>query len=348
MARDKSPLDVLYSLHSEVWGYRELRQCQKSFVCNCAVRLWEKKEKGRKRNTKAMLKKPDGGHTGETSGYRLNRLPSTTTNLGDYSKETKMSGSTSQLIPNSSGVESLVRDICSTTSIAEFELKLGGFRLYIVRNLAGKSEPTPPILSPPPVSVSTNKTVEAPKSNGTVSTPSLVITRPLSSSGRIESFLDKAADEVLVILQSPKVGFFMRSRTIKGKRAPPSCKEKQIVKEGQVLCYIEQLGCEIPIALLFLYAYVYMINQSGLSLIPITVLQSDVSGEVIKILQEDGGMSLPSFNTFHLVDKEAAVDDFGNLLVTDIRFMCFIIFERMNTPASSISVHKDSVKSNCC
>lgn len=44
-----------------------------------------------------------------------------------------------------------------------------------------------------------------------------------------------------------------------------------------------------------------MINQSGLSLIPITVLQSDVSGEVIKILQEDGGMSLPPFNTFHLV-----------------------------------------------
>ncbi|PPD79470.1 hypothetical protein GOBAR_DD23622 [Gossypium barbadense] len=166
-----------------------------------------------------------------------------------------MSGSTSQLIPSSSGVESLVRDICSTTSIAEFELKLGGFRLYMVRNLAGNSEPPPPILSPPPVSVSTNKTVEAPKSNGTVSTPSSVITRPLSSSGRIESFLDKAADEGLV-------GFLMRSRTIKGKRAPPSCKE-QIVKEGQVLCYIEQLGCEIPIA-------------------------SDVSGEVIKILQEDG------------------------------------------------------------
>ncbi|MBA0599342.1 hypothetical protein Gorai_005564, partial [Gossypium raimondii] len=206
--------------------------------------LWEKKEKGRKRNTKATLKKPDGGHTGETSA---------TTNLGDDSKETKMSGSTSQLIPNSSGVESLVRDICSTTSIAEFELKLGGFRLYMVWNLAGKSEPPPP-----------------------------------TSSWRIESFLDKAADEGLVILQSPKVGFFMISRTIKGKRAPPSCKEKQIVKEGQVLCYIEQLGCEIPIVLLFLYAYVYMINQSGLSLIPITVLQSDVSGEVIKILQENG------------------------------------------------------------
>ncbi|KAG4195662.1 hypothetical protein ERO13_A06G130000v2 [Gossypium hirsutum] len=39
--------------------------------------------------------------------------------------------------------------------------------------------------------------------------------------------------------------------------------QKQIVKEGQVLCYIEQLGCKILIA-------------------------SDVSREVIKILREDG------------------------------------------------------------
>ncbi|KAI5594101.1 hypothetical protein BDE02_03G053700 [Populus trichocarpa] len=97
-------------------------------------------------------------------------------------KETTSLGLTSQLIPNSSEVESLVTEICNTTSIAEFELK---------------------------------------------------------------------------------VGFFRRSRTIKGKRAPPSCKEKQIIKEGQVLCYIEQLGGELPI-------------------------ESDISGEVIKILQEDG------------------------------------------------------------
>ncbi|XVF86503.1 hypothetical protein PTKIN_Ptkin18bG0046100 [Pterospermum kingtungense] len=187
-----------------------------------------------------------------------------TTNLADNSEETKMSGLTSQLIPNSSGVEYLVRDICNTTSIAEFELKLGGFRLYIVRDLAGKSEPPPVVPSLPPVSVSTNKTVEAPDTNGAVSSStSLVITKSLSSSGRIQTLLDKAADEGLVIIQSPKVGFFRRSRTIKGKRAPPPCKEKQIVKEGQVLCYIEQLGGEIPI-------------------------ESDVSGEVIKILREDG------------------------------------------------------------
>ncbi|XP_019089989.1 PREDICTED: uncharacterized protein LOC104720505 isoform X3 [Camelina sativa] len=45
-----------------------------------------------------------------------------------------------------------------------------------------------------------------------------------------------------MILQSPKVGFYRRSKTIKGKRMPSSCKEKDQVKEGQILCYIEQLG----------------------------------------------------------------------------------------------------------
>ncbi|KAI9397627.1 hypothetical protein POPTR_003G061400v4 [Populus trichocarpa] len=43
----------------------------------------------------------------------------------------------------------------------------------------------------------------------------------------------------------------------------PNSSEKQIIKEGQVLCYIEQLGGELPI-------------------------ESDISGEVIKILREDG------------------------------------------------------------
>ncbi|XP_019092895.1 PREDICTED: uncharacterized protein LOC104747818 isoform X3 [Camelina sativa] len=45
-----------------------------------------------------------------------------------------------------------------------------------------------------------------------------------------------------MILQSPKVAFYRRSKTIKGKRMPSSCKEKDQVKEGQILCYIEQLG----------------------------------------------------------------------------------------------------------
>lgn len=182
-----------------------------------------------------------------------------TSSLLDDSEDSEPSSLTSQLIPNSSEVESLLTDICET-SIAEFELKLNGFRLYVARDVSGGHKPLPPF-SPAPTPVHTN--VEATDTNGSLSKPSLAISKALTSSDGGPTWLDKAADAGLVILQSPRVGFFRRSRTIKGKRAPPACKEKQIVKEGQVVCYIEQLGGELPI-------------------------ESDVSGEVVKILREDG------------------------------------------------------------
>ncbi|GAV66379.1 LOW QUALITY PROTEIN: hypothetical protein CFOL_v3_09889 [Cephalotus follicularis] len=59
-----------------------------------------------------------------------------------------------------------------------------------------------------------------------------------------------------MIIQSPRV-FFRRSQTIKGKRTSPSCKEKQEVKEGQVLCYIEQLGGEILIEVWLLASFYF-------------------------------------------------------------------------------------------
>ncbi|XP_011035664.1 PREDICTED: biotin carboxyl carrier protein of acetyl-CoA carboxylase 1, chloroplastic-like [Populus euphratica] len=181
-------------------------------------------------------------------------------------KEIKSLGLASQLIPNSSEIESLVTEICNTTSIAELELKLGGFRLYVRRDLTEKNKDThQPLPAPPPpasLAVTMKTTTGASDLNGSVST-SLAISKQEPSSGGIISFLDRAADEGLMILQSPRVGFFRRSRTIKGKRAPPPCKEKQIVKEGQVLCFIEQLGGELPI-------------------------ETDISGEVIRILREDG------------------------------------------------------------
>ncbi|KAK9060460.1 hypothetical protein SSX86_021164 [Deinandra increscens subsp. villosa] len=181
------------------------------------------------------------------------------TDLEEYSEAEKSSESTSQLTLNASEVESLLSEICDTTSIAEVELKLGGFRLYVLRNLAVEHTISPPPVSAPIIS----ENVESSAQNGSASSPSLAITKAEPASGGIQKFLDTAADEGLVIIQSPRVGYFRRSRTIKGKRAPPPCKEKQTVKEGQVICYIEQLGGELPI-------------------------ESDVAGEVIKILREDG------------------------------------------------------------
>ncbi|KAE8690114.1 hypothetical protein F3Y22_tig00110926pilonHSYRG00075 [Hibiscus syriacus] len=55
-----------------------------------------------------------------TFGCRL----ATTINVAEEAEETKTAGLTRQLIPNPSGVESLIRDVCDTTSIAELELKV--------------------------------------------------------------------------------------------------------------------------------------------------------------------------------------------------------------------------------
>lgn len=184
-------------------------------------------------------------------------------NLEDGSEEVESSGSVSQLIPNSLEVESLLTGICDTTSIAEFELKLGGFRLYVMRNLTGDSNSSPPSVSAPVISTPVEAQTQAPEPNGSASSASLAISKRVAFSGGDSLLLDRAADEGLVIMNSPRVGLFTRRRIIKKKKMPPSCKENQIVKEGQVVCYIEQLGSQYPV-------------------------ETEVAGEVIKILREDG------------------------------------------------------------
>ncbi|CAA0839136.1 Single hybrid motif superfamily protein [Striga hermonthica] len=176
-------------------------------------------------------------------------------NTEDDSKQTESTNATSSLIPNALEVEHLLTELCDTTSIAELELKLGGFRLYVSRDLTKQKEP--PVHAPV-----THTVVETPPSNGFASSPSLALVRPRSSDD-IKTLLDKATDEGLAILKSTTVGIFRRSKTIKGKKYPPPCKEKDNVKEGKVLCYIEQLGSQLPI-------------------------QSEIAGEVVKILKKDG------------------------------------------------------------
>ncbi|KAJ8486740.1 hypothetical protein OPV22_019225 [Ensete ventricosum] len=163
-------------------------------------------------------------------------------------------------LSNSVGMECLLTTICDTTSIAEFKMNLAGFQLYVKRDLVEKNIPS---LGPSHHSIQTSTANQIPESNGSAAITSIAVSKTKTSSSSIQRIVDTASDEGLMILQSPKVGLFRRSRTIEGKKTPPPCKEKEEVKEGQVLCYIEQLGGEIPI-------------------------ESDVSGEVIKILREDG------------------------------------------------------------
>ncbi|KAL5707099.1 hypothetical protein ACHQM5_025188 [Ranunculus cassubicifolius] len=199
-----------------------------------------------------------------TAGNSLLAVPNpeieTTSNLDVELEGAKSIETQNQMTPNAFQVESLLSEICDTSSIAEFELKFGGFRLYVTRNVYGKDTPSPLQNHFP---LGTDMAIQASDSNGSVSSQSLAISKPAASGGESLTLLEKASDKGLKILNSPRVGFFRRSRIIKGKRAPPPCKENQIVKEGQVLCYIEQLGGQIPI-------------------------ESDVAGEVVKILKKDG------------------------------------------------------------
>ncbi|XP_047946492.1 biotin carboxyl carrier protein of acetyl-CoA carboxylase-like isoform X1 [Salvia hispanica] len=186
--------------------------------------------------------------------------PDSTTNLEDNPEESLSSDVPSTYVPNPFEVESLLTVMCDTKSVMQFELKLGEFQLHVTRESAEQSAPPQ---APVPAPVAAQSVTETPASDNSEPSPPLALTKSSSFSGRVQTLLDKAVDEGLAILQSPRVGYFRRSRTIKGKRAPPSCKEKDTVKEGQVLCYIEQLGGELPV-------------------------ESDISGEVVKILKEDG------------------------------------------------------------
>jgi hypothetical protein len=72
-----------------------------------------------------------------------------------------------------------------------------------MRDLTGKVKPAPP---PSPAPVSVIATAEAPApANGSVSTLSLAISKPVPPSRGVQIFLEKAADEGLVILKSPRV-----------------------------------------------------------------------------------------------------------------------------------------------
>ncbi|XP_024388500.1 uncharacterized protein [Physcomitrium patens] len=174
------------------------------------------------------------------------------------------------LIPSAFEVQNLLMQVCDETSnISEVQMKVGSFSLRVRREI-GKPAPAPkPVAAGPPVlgkamveSIPAEAVPAASKPTSTklakkaLSGSSL---KPVSNFGLIEA----AADAGLLFITSPKVGLFRKGRTVKGKSGPPLCEEGQIVKEGQVVCYLEQLGTQQPV-------------------------EADVTGEVEKVLWEDG------------------------------------------------------------
>ncbi|XP_022889516.1 uncharacterized protein LOC111405059 [Olea europaea var. sylvestris] len=167
------------------------------------------------------------------------------------------------------GFETLLTEVCEETKVAELKIKFGGFQMHVKRNI----EPTP---TPEPI-VSPTSAPPVPSEPMNESAPAAPPPSPSKSSAeKISPFTNVAADKAAklaalgasgssgyVILSSPQVGSFRRARTLKGKKQPPACKEGDVIKEGQIVGFLDQFGSELPV-------------------------RSDVAGEVLKLLYDDG------------------------------------------------------------
>lgn len=173
----------------------------------------------------------------------------------------------SATFPN--GLEALVLEVCDETEIAELKVKVGEFEMHLKRNVGATKAPlsnisptTPPPIPSKPMDESAPSTPQpsAPKSSPEKTNPFANVSMQKSSK---LAALEASGINNYVIISSPTVGLFRRGRTVKGKRQPPTYKEGDLIKEGQVVGYLDQFGTGLPV-------------------------KSDVAGEVLKLLVEDG------------------------------------------------------------
>ncbi|EXB25850.1 hypothetical protein L484_012276 [Morus notabilis] len=173
----------------------------------------------------------------------------------------------SAIFPN--GFEALMLEVCDETEIAELKLKVGDFEMHLKRNIGATVAPLSHIspTSPPPIpskpmveSAPAAPPPSPPKTSSQTTSPftnvSMVKTSKLAA-------LEASGSNAYVLVSSPTVGSFRRGRTVKGKKQPPICKEGDVIKEGQVIGYVDQFGTELPV-------------------------KSDIGGEVLKVLFTEG------------------------------------------------------------
>ncbi|KAH7841160.1 hypothetical protein Vadar_026430 [Vaccinium darrowii] len=174
-----------------------------------------------------------------------------------------------------SGFETLILKVCDETEVAELKLKVGDFEMHLKRNIGAPEVPMAvashttyaPVSSSPPASSS--PTIESPNASPPPPPPkslkektSPFVNVSAEQSAKLAA-LEASGFTEYVFVKSPKVGSFHRSRTHKGVRKPLNCKEGDVIREGQVICYIDQFGTVLPV-------------------------RSDVDGEVLKYLFNEG------------------------------------------------------------
>lgn len=161
-----------------------------------------------------------------------------------------------------SSFEALLLEVCDETSVAEVQLKIGDFEMHLKRNIGAVNAPVP--VAPPVPSEPMDQSAPAapppsapkPEKSSLFASASSAITSKLAS-------LEASSANGFKLVTSPTVGSFRKGRTVKGKKQPPNCKQGDVIKEGQVIGYIDQFGTELPV-------------------------KSDVAGEVLKLLFEEG------------------------------------------------------------
>ncbi|KAJ8552932.1 hypothetical protein K7X08_020325 [Anisodus acutangulus] len=168
------------------------------------------------------------------------------------------------------GFEALITEVCDDTEVAELKLKVGDFELHLKRNIEAPVVPVPVVSAPPPPPPSASK----PSISSTAAAPAASPGK--SSTEKISPFTNVAAEKSAklaaleasgasgyVLVSCPTVGSFQRARALKGKKQPPACKEGDVIKEGQIIGFLDQFGTELPV-------------------------RSDAAGEVLRILFNDG------------------------------------------------------------
>ncbi|KFK34856.1 hypothetical protein AALP_AA5G202000 [Arabis alpina] len=198
---------------------------------------------------------------------------SSTTTKSDDSSDTSVSNGKNAVrrITFPKEVEALVHEMCDETEVAVLQLKVGDFEMNLKRKIGQAANHIPvddisPTIAPPIPSEPMNKSVSAAPTPSQTKASSERVSPFINTSYRKSSTLaalEASGINNYVLVTSPSVGKFERSRTVKGKKQPPSCKEGDAIKEGQVIGYLHQLGTELPVT-------------------------SDVAGEVLKLLSNDG------------------------------------------------------------
>ncbi|CAI0415613.1 unnamed protein product [Linum tenue] len=171
-------------------------------------------------------------------------------------------------------LEALMLEVCDETEVAELKLKVGDFEMHLKRNigvthapLSNISPTVPPPIPSKPMDVAAPAAPPAPTPPPKKSNPFTNVS--FGKSPRLAA-LEASGASGFVLVASPTVGTFRKNRTVKGKKQPQICKEMYIfpmqgdmIKEGQVIGYLDQFGTELPV-------------------------KTDVAGEVLKILFDDG------------------------------------------------------------